>query len=120
MTNEDVLMRAGIPSMTTILKQKRLRWLGHVHRMDETRIPKQLMYAELETGARPHGRPFIRFIDKCKRDVKGIEMSTDTWHTLAADRDSWKNEVNNGLKYFQEKQYEHWTAKRNRRKARKK
>ena len=119
-TNEDVLTRADIPSMATILKQKRMRWLGHVHRMEGTRIPKQLMYAELETGARPHGRPFLRFRDKCKRDVKEIGMNTDTWHTLASDRDSWKQEVKNGLEYFQGKQYEHWTAKRNRRKARKK
>ena len=118
-TNEDVLTRAGTSSMTTILKQKRLRWLGHVHRMEDTRIPKQLMYSELETGARPHGRPYLRFRDKCKRDVKEIGMNPETWHTLAPDRDSWKQEVNDGLQYFQEKQYEQWNEKRKRRKARK-
>jgi len=39
-TNSAVLERAGIPSVYTLLRQKRLRWIGHVHRMDEGRIPK--------------------------------------------------------------------------------
>ena len=39
-TSSAVLERAGIPSVYTLLRQKRLRWIGHVHRMDEGRIPK--------------------------------------------------------------------------------
>ena len=118
-TNEEVLTRAGITSMATIVKQKRLRWLGHVHRMEDTRIPKRLMYGELATGARPQGRPFLRFRDTLKRDVKAIGLDTDTWHNLAIERDSWKQEVKEGLNYFQEKQFEQWDVKRTRRKARK-
>ncbi len=34
-TNNEVLSKAGIPSMYTLLRQRRLRWLGHVHRMEE-------------------------------------------------------------------------------------
>ena len=118
-TNEEVLTRAGITSMATIVKQKWLRWLGHVHRMEDTRIPKRLMYGELATGAWPQGRPFLRFRDTLKRDVKAIGLDTDTWHTLAIERDSWKQEVKDGLNYFQEKQFEQWDVKRTRRKARK-
>ncbi|KAJ7335745.1 hypothetical protein JRQ81_013686, partial [Phrynocephalus forsythii] len=33
--NSIVLNRAGIPSMYTLLKQRRLRWLEHVMRMDD-------------------------------------------------------------------------------------
>ena len=38
-TNEEVLNRAQMPSLYT-LQQHRLRWLGHVHRMADGRIPK--------------------------------------------------------------------------------
>ena len=38
-----VLERAGIFSIYTLLKQRRLRWLGHVMRMADDRIPKDLL-----------------------------------------------------------------------------
>ncbi|XP_063597293.1 uncharacterized protein LOC134773974 [Penaeus indicus] len=47
--NNEVLARADLPSMYDLLHQKRLRWLGHVHRMDDGRIPKDLVYGELAT-----------------------------------------------------------------------
>lgn len=46
--NEDILERAGTRSMQCILKQKRLRWLGHICRMEDGRIPKDLLFGELE------------------------------------------------------------------------
>ena len=38
--NNDVLLRAGIPSMFALLRQRRLGWLSHVHRMDDGRITR--------------------------------------------------------------------------------
>ena len=32
--NKDVLAQAGVPNMFALLIQRRLRWLGHVSRMD--------------------------------------------------------------------------------------
>ena len=65
-SNNVVLERAGIPSMYTLLRQHRLRWLGHSHRMNNGRIPKDLLYGELELGSRPVGRPKLHFSDVCK------------------------------------------------------
>ena len=55
--NNTVMERAGITSMYTILKQRRFRWLGHVSRVEDDRIAKDLLYGELATGKRPTGRP---------------------------------------------------------------
>ncbi|XP_047497854.1 uncharacterized protein LOC125044938 [Penaeus chinensis] len=49
-TNTEVWSRPGLPSMFTLLRQRRLRWLGHVHRMEDGRIPKDILYGELTTG----------------------------------------------------------------------
>ncbi|XP_038066715.1 uncharacterized protein LOC119736778 [Patiria miniata] len=49
-TNTEVLAQAGIQSLVTLLQQRRLRWLGHVYRMPEGRIPKVLLYGELASG----------------------------------------------------------------------
>ena len=56
-TNNKVLAKAGLPSMFTLLRQRRLRWLGHVRRMEDGRIPKDILYGQLATGKRRTGRP---------------------------------------------------------------
>lgn len=52
-----LLAQAGIQSLYILLQQRRLCWLGHVHRMPDERIPKDLLYGELATGKRMCGRP---------------------------------------------------------------
>ena len=89
-TNVEVLEIAGLPSIYTLLRQRRLRWLGHVHRMDDGRIPKDLLYGELEEGGRDKGRPLLRYKDVCKRDLKALDIDLSSWETIAADRDAWR------------------------------
>ena len=55
--NTEVLSRASLPSIFTLLRQSRIRWLGHVHRIPDGRFPKDLLYGELACGKRPTGRP---------------------------------------------------------------
>ena len=59
----------------TLLKQRCIRWLGHVTRMKGGRIPKDFLYGELAT--RPTGRPQLRFNDVCKRDLQALGINTD-------------------------------------------
>ena len=42
-------------SVHTLLKLAQLRWTGHVIRMPEERLPKKILYGELEMGKRSHG-----------------------------------------------------------------
>lgn len=42
-TNVEILCLTGLISMTDILIAKNLRWLGHVHRIDINRVPRQLL-----------------------------------------------------------------------------
>ena len=64
-TNTDVLPRAVLPSMYTLLRQRRLRWLGHIRRMEDGRIPKGILYDELALGRRTTGRPHLHYKDVC-------------------------------------------------------
>ena len=56
-TNTYVPSRAGLPTMYILLQQRRLSWLGHVRRMEDGRIPKDIIYEELAAGQRIVGRP---------------------------------------------------------------
>ena len=58
--------------MYTLLKQRHLRWLGHLVRMADGRIPKDLLYRELVQGKHPRGRPQLRYKDICKWDLKTL------------------------------------------------
>ena len=42
-TNVEILCLTGLISMIDILIAKNLRWLGHVHRIDINRLPRQLL-----------------------------------------------------------------------------
>ena len=46
--NTAVLDCADMNSMFSILCERHLRWLGHVRRMENGRIPKDLLYGELK------------------------------------------------------------------------
>ena len=100
-TNSAVLERAGVSSMFTLLKQRRLRWLGHVSRMDDGRIPKDLLYGELASGKRPTGRPQLRLKDVCKRDLKALAINPNGWEAAAADRDTWRCQVKHSLAQYE-------------------
>ena len=45
-TNKDVLAKANIPRMFALLSLTRLCWLGHVIRMQDGRIQKDILYGE--------------------------------------------------------------------------
>ena len=97
--NKVVLEKAVIPILYTLihLKQRRMRWLGHVTRMEDGRIPKDLLYGKLATGKRPTGRPQLRFKDVCKRDLQALGINTDSWEVTATDRDAWRHTVKSGV-----------------------
>ena len=104
--------------MFALLSQRRLRWLGHVSRMDDGRIPKDLLYGELATGLRPTGRPTLRFKDVCKRDMKVGNINLAGWKALAADRSHWRLAVKVGTQACEERREEQWDERRERRRLR--
>ena len=115
-TNADVLSRAGLPSMYTLLRQRRLRWLGHVHRMEDGRIPKDILYGELALGRRTTGRPHQRYSDVCVTDMKAVDIDTMSWEGLAADRTKWSSALKQHLKTGEDKLMTAAVDKRARRK----
>ncbi|KAJ3614980.1 hypothetical protein NHX12_018549 [Muraenolepis orangiensis] len=54
-TNTSVLEEADIPTITATIAQNQLRWTGHVIRMPDSRLPKQVLYSQLVKGKRAPG-----------------------------------------------------------------
>ena len=115
--NTEVLERASMLSMQTTLSERRLRWIGHVRRMDEGRIPKDLLYGELVQGTRPTGRPKLRYRDVTKRDFLQCGVAIDSWEQQASDRSAWRRVVKEGIRSAEDKRLRTNTEKRKRQKG---
>ena len=89
-TNKEILVRTGLPSMEDLLIRKNLRWTGHLMRMSPDRLPKQILYSQLSSGQRKRGRPRLRFKDTIKRNLKLRDIKTDSWASLLQQRDKWR------------------------------
>jgi hypothetical protein len=55
------------PTITETVWLNKLRWFGHVQRMEENRIPKKVLYMNLE-ATRVRGRPRNRWQDEIRED----------------------------------------------------
>jgi hypothetical protein len=44
LTNKEIYAIVKKPTITETIRLNRLRWFGHVQRMDENRIPKSIEY----------------------------------------------------------------------------
>ena len=97
----EVLERAKSESVFALLMRSQLRWAGHVHRMADTRIPKQLLYSELADGSRKRGRPKLRYKDTLKASLKSCLIDPDTWEQSASDRAAWRHQVWKGVSSYE-------------------
>jgi len=68
--NKKSLSQANLPSMYNLLIQRNIRWASHVNRMDNSRLPKQILFSQLKDGVHGIGRPKIRFRDTVKRNLQ--------------------------------------------------
>ena len=97
--NTEILDQTGSCDMYTMLRSRRLRWTGHVLRMDESRIPKVVLYGELAEGKRSRGRPRLRYRDVVKRDLKSFNICHEDWEHRASDRARWRGDLSKGFKH---------------------
>ncbi|XP_076028432.1 uncharacterized protein LOC143017527 [Oratosquilla oratoria] len=84
--NLEVLESAEMTSIEAMILKSKLRWVGHVIRMDDHRLPKQLWYGELSSGKRNTGRPRKRFKDCVKTHLTYTNIPPKKLETEALDR----------------------------------
>ena len=76
-----------------MFKSRRLRWAGHVARMEEGRSDFKILTSKL-IGKRPSGRPKRRWEDNIIMDLKEIDINTSNWFDSAQHRVYWIALVN--------------------------
>ena len=69
------------------IKAQRIRWLGHVKRMEAAAMPRRMMEGRLFIGRRK-GRPRLRWIDDVLADLRVMKIRQ--WTEKAEDREQWR------------------------------
>jgi GTP1/Obg family GTP-binding protein len=69
------------------IKSQRLRWLGHVERMEDNAMLKRMLKGRLYCKRRK-GRPRMRWLDDVESDLKKMEVKG--WKEKIRDREQWR------------------------------
>jgi hypothetical protein len=69
------------------VKARRISWIGHVERMEDSRVPKRVMRENIYTR-RKRGRPKVRWLDDVQEKLRQMEI--EGWRRKAQDRDQWR------------------------------
>ena len=77
-------MQQSIPD---IILERRLRWLGHLGRMEDGRLPKRVLFGELRKRRPCHGTK-KRWRDAVSSDLHLIGVK-DRWYEICQDRKAW-------------------------------
>ncbi|KAJ4428016.1 hypothetical protein ANN_24030 [Periplaneta americana] len=77
------------PDIIRNIKSRRLRWIGHVASMGESRNAYRVLIGRPE-GKRPLGRPRRRWGDNIKMNLREVGYDDRDWINLAQDRDLWR------------------------------
>ena len=84
-SNEEVLHKCRLQEISSVLRKQRLRWFGHVKRMEENSILRRAMNLQLN-GRKPVGRPKKTWQACIKEDLTVLNISEEA----AYDRVKWR------------------------------
>jgi hypothetical protein len=96
-----ILKSAGSSSVESFIIRRTLRWTGHVIRMQPNRLPRMVMYGELQDGRRPLGAPKKRWKDHLKRSLQACDITPANIEAEAFDRPNWRRIVSDGVRHFE-------------------
>jgi hypothetical protein len=89
-TNQELDKIIKHKNIINFIGAQRLGWIGHIERMQETRMVKAVLSWK-PISKRPIGRPKTRWKDDVRKDIQKLKVPN--WKTLVQDRRRWKELV---------------------------
>ena len=88
------------------MRRRRILFVGFVTRMENTRLPKCVMFGELVGGAGCVGGQEKEWMECFLDDLRALGINTDQWTTAAQDEGEWRKTAEKGAERFMAK----WVA----------
>ena len=83
-----------------MVRLSRLRYFGHVLRMNDSRLPNIMIHGEINKGSRGMGRPKINYRSCIKEDLKKFDLwdecQQSSLHDMISNRTKWRNSIIKG------------------------
>ena len=98
-TNQELDKIIKHKKIINFIRAQRLEWLGHIERMQETRMIKAI-YPWNPISRRPIGRPKTRWEDDVRKDIQ--KSKVPNWKILVQDRRRWKELVKKDKTLYKE------------------
>jgi len=108
---------ASLAGIEAMLLQAQFRWVGHVVRMPDTRIPKQIFYGQLMGNRRLPGAPVRRYKDSLKTNLKACDIDPRELSHAPFNKSAWRSRCRDAVIDFEDRRVDSLRPKRARRKA---
>ena len=99
----DTLVKTGSESIEATLRRRRILFAGFVARMEDTRLPKCVMFGEMVGGAGCVGGQEKEWMGCFLDDLRAFGINADQWTTAALDEREWGRTTEQGAEHFMAK-----------------
>ena len=86
--------------------------------MPDERLPKKILYGELQVGKSFHGGQKKRYKDILKASLKDFNVPTESWEQIAQDQTKWRGLIRRGAGEYKAKRISEAEQKHAQQKAR--
>ena len=99
----DTLVKTGSESIEATLRRRRILFAGFVARMEDTILPKCVMFGEMVGGAGYVGGQEKEWMECFLDDLRAFGINADQWTTAAQDEREWRRTAEQGAEHFMAK-----------------
>jgi hypothetical protein len=92
-SNDRLYKLTGMEPLKDTIRKYRLRWAGHVRRMDETRLPKKILFGAVAGGKKSAGKSKKNWIDFLEEDCVRANIPYASWTEKAKNRTTWQKSI---------------------------
>ena len=100
---DTLLVKTGSESIEETLRRWRILFAGFVARMEDTRLPKCVMFGEMVGGAGCVGGQEKKLMGFFLDDLRAFGINADQWMTAAQDERKWRRTAEQGAEHFMAK-----------------